>query len=104
MIRVIVERKQELIKKLTITGHANAAPHGEDLVCAGVSAIGVGLLNALDLLAKDSCHMIMSEGDIRIDVVTANDTNQMILNVGIIQLESIEEVYKKFIRIKKQEV
>ena len=34
------------LKSLTVKGHANSAPYGEDLVCAAISAIVVGGLNA----------------------------------------------------------
>lgn len=33
---------------LLIRGHANAAPHGHDIVCAGVSAIAFALLGYLE--------------------------------------------------------
>lgn len=32
--------------KLELSGHAGAAPAGQDLVCAGASALGFALLNA----------------------------------------------------------
>ena len=47
MIHVIVKEKANQIVDLTIDGHANSAEHGQDLVCAGVSASGVGILNSL---------------------------------------------------------
>lgn len=36
-----------------ITGHAESAPHGEDLVCAGVSALVVACENSLTLQGVD---------------------------------------------------
>ena len=33
-----------------MTGHANFAEHGQDIVCAGASAVAFGALNAVDEL------------------------------------------------------
>ncbi len=104
MISVSIKTHQNEILELWIHGHANAAPHGEDLVCAGVSTVAIGLLNAMQELAPDTCQLLMGENETRIQVTTVTDTNQLILKIGCIQLETIENSYKKFIRIKKQEV
>ena len=45
MTEVIYEEKRHHIR---IEGHAGAAPKGEDLVCAGVSALGFALLLAVE--------------------------------------------------------
>jgi len=34
-----------------ITGHAGSAPHGEDIVCAGISALAQTAANALETVA-----------------------------------------------------
>lgn len=38
---------------LAINGHANAAPHGHDVVCAAVSALTFSLVAALHELSPD---------------------------------------------------
>lgn len=37
MVKITLQKRPHL--HLTATGHAGAAPHGEDLVCAGVSTL-----------------------------------------------------------------
>ena len=49
MISVCVKQDAEGIRMIDVSGHAMQAPHGEDLVCAGVSCIMTGALNALDI-------------------------------------------------------
>ncbi|MFR9117818.1 MAG: ribosomal-processing cysteine protease Prp [Merdibacter sp.] len=39
MVHVAVTRDAQEILELDVCGHAGQAPHGEDLVCAGVSSI-----------------------------------------------------------------
>ncbi|MEY3609975.1 MAG: Cysteine protease Prp, partial [Bacillota bacterium] len=38
MIQVSIIRSNQLYRMMKVTGHANSAPYGEDLVCAAVSA------------------------------------------------------------------
>lgn len=105
MVKVSVDQdKDSRIKQIRITGHANAAPHGEDLVCAGVSSIAIGALNAIDLLEKKSCLFEMKHGHIELRVVRDSDQLQLLLSMLLIQLTTLEESYKKYIRIRKQEV
>ncbi|MGL5977838.1 MAG: ribosomal-processing cysteine protease Prp [Erysipelotrichaceae bacterium] len=105
MVKVSVSQKGSLITTLRITGHANAGPHGQDLVCAGVSSIGVGTLNALDLLVTGCCRFTMDAGLIEIIVDDLdNAVVQTILQTTLIQLSTMEQSYKKHIRINKQEV
>ena len=48
MIKITASRNDGKIVNLTVKGHANSAPKGEDLVCAAVSSILVGGCNALN--------------------------------------------------------
>ncbi|MEG0264343.1 MAG: ribosomal-processing cysteine protease Prp [Erysipelotrichaceae bacterium] len=105
MISVSVYQSVDLIKKIEISGHAQAANKGEDLVCAGVSSIGIGTLNALDLLSKNTCECSIQEACIHILVKDMEDKRtQIILQTMLIQLSTMEERYSKNIKIKKQEV
>ena len=61
MIKITASRNNGKITSLTVKGHANSAPHGEDLVCAAVSSILVGGCNALK---EPNCFAIkLNEGD-----------------------------------------
>ncbi len=104
MIRVIVKYDGPSISSVTISGHANAADKGEDLVCAGVSAIAIGTLNALDVLVSEHIEDQMSEGYIHIDVLQYKPTIQTILDTMLIQLETMQHAQSKYITIQKQEV
>ena len=104
MISVKVTLKNSSITELEVKGHAESAEYGKDLVCAGVSSITTGLLNALDSLCPDTCELQLSPGYVSVKVNQITEENQLILKVGKIQLETIELSNKKFIRIKKVEV
>jgi len=103
MIEVKINICNQRIREMKISGHALYAPHGEDLVCAGVSSIGTGLLNALDILVPNSCKLILKDY-ILIQVVEDSEVVQTILRTGLIQLETISEQYGSYLKVIKQEV
>ena len=67
MIRVNYNRDGNR-HRLSVTGHAGYATHGDDIVCAGVSGISYALLGYLH---NASCHIAQARadsGDLLIDV------------------------------------
>ena len=48
MVKVEIDYHGKSISKILVKGHANTAPYGQDLVCAAVSAICTGAMNALE--------------------------------------------------------
>lgn len=86
---------------MKVTGHANSAPYGEDLVCAGVSAIMTGGINALH---RQTVKIKNTEGLSELQVTDVKDHhNQAVYQVIYTQLKTIAEAYPKFIRITMKE-
>ncbi len=104
MILVNVRKDKEEILELVVTGHAGQAPKGEDLVCAGVSSILVGALNAIDQLANAACELSMQEGYVKIRQKKADERGQLLMKATLIALQTMEESYSSYIHIKVQEV
>jgi uncharacterized protein YsxB (DUF464 family) len=108
MIRVGLSTTDTQIVAMVITGHAMSARRGQDLVCAGVSSIATGALNALDRITPEACELIMREGeDAKIEIKVNDIKNhdaQTILQTVMTQLETIEKQYPNYITITKQEV
>lgn len=51
MITITIQRDQQnLLQRVTIQGHANYDEHGKDIVCAAVSGISIGIINAIEKL------------------------------------------------------
>ncbi len=99
MINVSVLIKNKHIVEISVKGHANSAPYGQDLVCSAVSAIITGGFNALlspqayDIKLQDGNAHLKTNGKI-------TEYDQIVLDVIYKQLQTIEESYKKFIEIK----
>ena len=104
MVQVVIKFQKDQISEIEVKGHADSGPKGQDLVCAGVSSICVGILNALDELSNDSCELSMDEAHVLIKSIKVCENAQIILKTMYIELLTMEKTYKKFIKITKVEV
>ena len=98
MISVNVTFIGKDVKTLIVSGHANYDKYGKDIVCAGVSAVVTGGINALENQI-DNIKIINEENLLGVEVVNSNEYIQIVLNTILIQLETIEGSYKKYIKI-----
>ena len=99
MIKVLIKSEEKKFKSLEIKGHANSAPHGEDLVCAGVSSVLTGGLNNLE--NPKGFNIILEEGHSLVEVKDSiSSHDEIVMETIIAGLKTIEESYGKFIQIK----
>ena len=100
MIKIQINKTNNKYSSITVSGHSNYDEHGKDIVCAGVSAIVTGGLNALIIADKNSISYEVKDGYVNVDVLNIqNDNIQSIIDVIVIQLKTIEESYKKNVKI-----
>ncbi|HLR22176.1 MAG TPA: ribosomal-processing cysteine protease Prp [Pseudogracilibacillus sp.] len=104
MIDVIIFKNNETIKAFEISGHADSGPYGYDLVCAAVSAISFGSVNAL--MEIGNINPKIEQGDdggylyVELpDESTSIQTIQTILKAMVVSLKTIEQEYHEFIQI-----
>ncbi|MBY7143261.1 ribosomal-processing cysteine protease Prp [Virgibacillus sp. NKC19-3] len=108
MIHVTVYRSNNLITAFQITGHADSGPYGYDLVCAGVSAVSIGAVNAVMELCQVELEIEQgSEGGYlhvtlpeTLDGVLMKKA-QLLFEGMLISLKSIEMEYRQFITIQR---
>jgi uncharacterized protein len=109
MIKVIVYRENNQIKSFELSGHAESGPYGYDLVCAGVSAVSFGAVNAVLKLTDIDLEIEQgSEGGyLRVTIPNSVHSEvmekvQLLFEGMIVSLETIEREYKKFITIQSK--
>lgn len=106
MIHVVIQRKEKFIININVSGHAQSAEYGKDLVCAGVSSACVGIANML--VKKQFVNGLgtidLKEGFVDIKVNQLNEDVQVVLETLETILETIEESYSDYIKIMKMEV
>ena len=100
MISVNVTFIGKDVKSLTVSGHANYDKYGKDIVCAGVSAVVTGGINALES-EIDNIKVINEDNKLGVEIINSNDKIQIILNTILVQLQTIENSYKKYINVTK---
>lgn len=110
MIKVKMFRDEyNKIIDFSLSGHANSGPYGYDLVCAGVSAVTFGAVNAVMELCDT--ELIIEQGDtggflsVKLSETLQGDQlikAQLLLEGMLISLKTIERDYRKFIKINEQ--
>jgi uncharacterized protein YsxB (DUF464 family) len=112
MIEITITRTgSDQIRAFEISGHAFFAERGKDIVCAGVSAVSVGAINAVNALTGIIPQIEQENGFLRC-VIPENlsediiEKVQLLLEGMVISLQTIEEEYGKNLKItfKKWEV
>ncbi|MCQ4088166.1 ribosomal-processing cysteine protease Prp [Saccharibacillus sp. JS10] len=104
---VIVEILRLPDHKITgfkVEGHAGYADRGEDIVCSAISAITVGTVNSIEVLAGTVMKTRMKNGflsgtlpPIQSDELKAKA--QVILESMVVMLTTIETSYREYIRL-----
>ncbi|WP_425380450.1 ribosomal-processing cysteine protease Prp [Spiroplasma endosymbiont of Stenodema calcarata] len=103
MIKIIINKTEQKFIKIEITGHAKTAEYGKDLVCAAITGITTGGLNAIDQIKPESCEFIINEGLVTITVINNSSDLQVILQTMYYQFLTIYQQYQEFISIKEVE-
>lgn len=94
-----VDDKESYRFGFIVEGHAEFAPHGQDIVCAGVSAIvqtailGIEYYTYVDVKKKD--------GYIKVHITHDDNTSDAIVKAMLLGLEALELQYPNHIKIKK---
>ncbi|MFA1822549.1 ribosomal-processing cysteine protease Prp [Virgibacillus oceani] len=106
MIKVIVSRTRNEITAFELSGHAESGPYGYDLVCAAVSAVSIGTLNAASELGETDLEIKQGDegGYLHVQIPNAlpeekMEKIQLLFEGMIIALKSIEAEYNKFIKV-----
>ncbi|GIP16908.1 hypothetical protein J40TS1_25500 [Paenibacillus montaniterrae] len=106
-ITIVRDDKSNRIVSFAIEGHANYAKHGEDIVCAGVSAVSVGTVNAIEALAGVELPVKMKNGWLSSRIPSAADADtdakiQLLLESMIVSLDTIAQSYGDHVRLHDQ--
>ncbi len=115
MIRVtFIKNSADELCGFRMKGHAEFAKAGEDIVCAGVSALVINTINSIEAFTQDSFSDDVQEAEkdvvfFAISSVPVSHEARLLLESLKLGLSGIEKDYgKKFIQIdisdEKQEV
>jgi len=100
MIKVVYSLDDDHYTYLSVKGHANSNEYGKDLICASVSSIMFGLMNALDQIKSVEIKELTNH----IEIIN-NSKKRVVDNyfeLVLIQLKTIEESYEEFIKVERK--
>ncbi|MBU5466519.1 ribosomal-processing cysteine protease Prp [Virgibacillus sp. MSJ-26] len=108
MIEVTIYKQKSKISSFEISGHAESGPYGYDLVCAAVSAVSFGSVNAVMELCEVSLDIDQGREGGYLFVEIPQPINVQLWNkvsllfeAMVVSLQTIEEEYGQFIKIKE---
>ena len=108
MITITVVRRSEDrgIVSFAAEGHAKFAKPGKDIVCAGVSAVTVGTVNAIEALTGARLPYSVRNGWLQSAVPETGDPAadakiQLLLESMIVMLDTIQQSYGKYVVIRE---
>ena len=89
---------------ITMTGHADYADYGKDIVCASASSIVTTSINLCLRFNKESLKYKEEKDKLTIEVLSSDDNIALTINNMLMMLEELASTYKKNIKIIKEEI
>lgn len=84
---------------ITVTGHANYASTGQDIVCAGVTALTQTLVKSIEDLSEDKIKYDISPGRADIDYGNLSEKAKILVDSFFIGICMIADEYPDYVRI-----
>lgn len=78
---------------VSVTGHADMAPKGQDIVCAAVSALTLTLIQGLEEIAHIKMRESVEPGNICIEWQCMNDTGKALIDTWFLGICRIADLY-----------
>jgi len=100
MISVYVWRER-YVTSFEVKGHALFKPHGQDIVCAGVSTAAIMTYNLLE--KKTTLNHHLDEGLLDVYMIHPNEETDSIMDVFIQAIKDLVADYPKHIKYIERE-
>ena len=94
MIEVSVRRDE-----IKISGHANYAVSGSDIVCAGVTALAQTLIKSIEDLTEDKIEYEISPGMVDIKYRDLSEKSRTLVDSFFIGVGMIADEFPDYVRI-----
>lgn len=84
---------------ITVSGHANYAEAGKDIVCAGVTALVQGLIRSMESLTSDEIEYEISPGRTDIHYRNLSEEGMLLVDSFFIGVCQITNEFPEYVRI-----
>ena len=96
---VITGYKSIITGKITIQGHANYAPLGQDIVCASVSTLVQVLIASIEQMTQDKIKYSIQPGMVDIEFRDLSEQAQFLISSFFIGVQMIADQYPNNVQI-----
>ena len=100
MIKVKVTKDSDMIKSVSILGHAMYADFGKDIVCSAASSIVTTTINGILSFDKERLSYEVSKDGLVIKNIKTDNITQTLLNNMISLLKELEKDYPTNVEVK----
>ncbi len=111
MIKIKIQRQNDNILYFKVSGHANSAEYGVDIICAIVtSAVQMTLNGILEILKLNKIKYREEHGLVICDLKNSNLSEEDFLQTNILTksmetyLQAVADEYPEYVKIMIQEV
>ena len=84
---------------LTVIGHAGYAPVGQDIVCAGVSALTQTLIKSIEDLTSDKIKYKISPGGVDIEYGNLSEKAKTLVDSFFVGILMIADEFPDYVRV-----
>lgn len=84
---------------IKIRGHAGYAPRGQDIVCAGVTALTQTLVESIEGLTGNEIKYDMSPGRVDIEIKDPDEDAQLLMDSFFVGAEMIADEFPEYVRV-----
>ena len=96
----VIRDNNQAIAGFQVSGHAQAAPHGQDIVCAGVSALTQSAIMGIERHLRREIDLRQDAGSLKVKLSGQPDSlTGAILETMLLGLTEIAKLYPKSVRI-----
>ena len=85
--------------EIKISGHADYAVHGSDIVCAGITALTQTLIKSIKDLTDDKIEYEISPGRVEIKYGNLSEKSKTLVDSFFIGICMIAEEFPEYVRI-----
>lgn len=107
MFEITIFKKQTEYCGFRCEGHSGYATAGEDVVCAGVSALVINTINSMEALTEESFSLEEDEEKpliaLKFDNVPGKEA-ALLMDSLVLGIEGIQKQYQQFVKLTFKEV
>lgn len=85
--------------RIELKGHAGYAPHGKDIVCAGVSVLFQTLIHSIEELTEDKIEYELNPGDASLEFEDLSAESKLLVESFFIGIKDIEHTFSKCVLV-----